>query len=65
MESTNIWTASSDHPGYRSKTIERGACTITILRPELDEAERQKREAHVKTVAENALASYIFKRRKA
>lgn len=61
MESLNTWAPSPEHEGYRVKTITRGACTITILRPELGEAERQKREARVKADAESALKSYIFK----
>ena len=61
MESMDTWAPSPENEGYRSKTITRGACTITILRPELGEEERRKREAHFKTVAENALNSYIFK----
>jgi hypothetical protein len=61
MENANEWAPSPDHPGYLCKTIHRNACTITILRPELGEKEKQKREAHVKTAAENALKSYIFK----
>lgn len=65
METSNTWAPSPDHPGYRYKTIQRGDCTITILRPELSEEERHKREAHVKTVTERALTSYIFKGRKA
>lgn len=63
MESTNTWAPSPEHPGYRCKTIQRGACTITILRPELGEEERHKREAHAKAVTERALASYIHKGR--
>ena len=61
MESTNTWAPSPEYEGYRFKTITKGACTITILRPELGEAERTKREAHLKAVAENALRHYIFK----
>ena len=64
MENTNTWAPSPEHPGYRYKTIQRGDCTIMILRPELSEAERQKREKHVKTVTERALATYIHKGRK-
>ena len=60
MESTNTWAPSPEHEGYRFKTITKGACTITILRPELTETERHKRETHTKTVAERALKNYIF-----
>ena len=65
MENIETWAPSPEHPGYRYKVIQRGACTITILRPELDDAERQKREAHAKAVTERALRSYIFNKRKA
>lgn len=61
MESLNTWAKSPEHEGYRFKTITKGACTIMILRPELSEAERKKREAHLKAAAENALKNYIFK----
>lgn len=60
MESTNTWAPSPDYEGYRFKTITKGACTITILRPELGEAEKNKRETHVKNVTERALKNYIF-----
>lgn len=57
----NEWTLSTEHPGYRCKTIERGNFTVTILRPELAPEERARREAHIKAVAENALKNYIYK----
>ena len=62
MESTNEWVDSPDHPGYREKVIKKGACTIRILRPILDEKEQAKREAHVKAVAERVLMDY-YKRK--
>ena len=61
MEISNTWAPSPEHEGYRCKTIQRGACTITILRPALGDADRHNREAHVKSVAERALAPYILK----
>lgn len=62
MESTNEWVDSPDHPGYKVKTIKKGACTIHILRPILDEKEKAKREAHLKAVAERVLTDY-YKRK--
>ena len=60
--STDNWTTSPEHPGYRIKTIQKGNCTIQILRPELDAKERTKREARAKAVAERVLRdSYIRK----
>ena len=61
MGSLNTWASSPEHEGYRFKTITKGACTITILRPELGEAERTRREAHLKAAAEKALKKYVFK----
>ena len=49
------WAPSTEHPGYRCKTIQRGDCTICILRPELEPEERRKREAHTQAVAERVL----------
>ena len=56
----NDWTISTEHPGYRCKTINCGACTVTIFRPELSEAERVKREKHVQAVAESTLKHYLI-----
>ena len=64
MTDTTEWVTSPEHPGYRVKIIQRGACTIQILRPELDAGERAKREAHVKAVAERVLRDY-YKRKEA
>ena len=55
------WQLSTEHPGYRYKTITCGNCTITVLRPELSRETREKVEKHVKTVAENTLKNYIKK----
>lgn len=62
MPNSSTWTASSDHPGYRCKTIQRGACTICVLRPELSGEEKRKREAHTQAVAERVLSQY-YKRK--
>lgn len=59
---TGTWTTSPDHPGYRCKTLQRGSCTIVILRPELSEEERKKREDHARAALERALRdNYIRK----
>lgn len=57
----STWTPSPDHPGYRTKVIERDGCTIELLRPDLPEEEAAKREKHAKSVMENALKNYIYK----
>lgn len=55
----NNWTTSAEHPGYRCKTITRGNFTVTVLKPNLDEAEKAKRERHLKEVAESTLKDII------
>ena len=62
MTNPNNWAESPDHPGYREKVIKKGACTIRILRPILDEKEQAKREAHVKAVAERVLSDYYIRK---
>lgn len=57
------WTPSTDHPGYRTKIIERNGITIEVLRPILTEEEAAKREKHAKGVIEQALKNYIYKER--
>ena len=52
---------SPDHPGYRSKIITCGSCTVEVLRPELAAEEATKREKHAKSVMESALKNYIYK----
>ena len=51
----NDWIESQTCPGYREKTIQRGAATIIIRRPILSAAEQAKREKH----ARNQLASVL------
>jgi hypothetical protein len=58
MTTPTEWVTPPDHPGYRVKVIQRGPCTIEILRPILDAEEQKKREAHLKAVAERTLRSY-------
>ena len=62
MEPTTEWVVAPDNPGYIMKEIKYGNCTIKIFRPELDQRERAKREAHLKAVAESVLSSY-YKRK--
>ena len=64
MTTPTEWAKSPEHPGYRVKVIERGNCTIQVLRPELDEKEQAKREAHLKTVAERTLSNYYKRKEK-
>ena len=47
--SNTQWEEDS-HPGYRTKTLKRGNCTIVVLRPILTEPERVKREREVENV---------------
>jgi hypothetical protein len=64
MLTPNDWAPSPDHPGYRVKVIQHGACTLEILRPELDEREQAKREAHLQAVAERVLSNYYIRKEK-
>ena len=60
----NGWTSSTEHPGYRCKTVKRGNYTVTVLRPELKPEERVKREAHARAVAERTIKDYILRKEK-
>lgn len=53
------WTPSQTCPGYREKTIQKGAVTIIIRRPVLDPAEQAKREKHAEAVLGRVLSDYI------
>lgn len=64
MTTQTEWAESPEHPGYRVKVIERGNCTIEILRPVLSGEEQMKREAHLKSVAERTLANYYKRKEK-
>lgn len=57
----STWTPSPDRPGYRTKVITHGNCTIEVLRPDLTADEAAKREKHAKSVMESALKNYIYK----
>ena len=67
MEYGPDWLDAPDKPGYKFKELKielknGGCCNVTIYRPILDDAERKKREDHLKRVAESVLASY-YKRK--
>lgn len=64
MSNPTEWAPSPEHPGYSVKIIERENFTIRILRPELDETERAKREARVKAAAERLLSNYYLRKEK-
>lgn len=46
MTTTDVWVEGIN-PGYRTKIIKIGNCTVEINRPILTDEERQKREAEV------------------
>lgn len=56
------WIVSDDCPGYRTKTIQHGSCTITICRPILDTAEQAKREKQTQAALERGLRDYILRK---
>ena len=55
----STWTQAPERPGYRRKVIQHGAATITIYRPELDEAEAAKATETTRTALESAMRAYI------
>ena len=56
------WVNSESCPGFREKTIKRGAATLIIRRPILDQVEQAKRERQVTASLEAATRSYIYRR---
>lgn len=64
MSTTTEWAPSPDHPGYTEKIVKKGNVTLHILRPELTDKERKKREAQIKVAAESALREYYRKEEK-
>lgn len=48
------------HPGYRTKVVRVGNCTVEINRPLLDAAEYAKREEQVKRALEG-FGKEVFK----
>ena len=57
------WTPSTSCPGYREKMIQRGAATIIIRRPILDQVEQAKVEKQTTIALESAMRSYIYRRK--
>ncbi len=57
------WTPSESCPGFREKTIKRGAATIIIRRPILTEAEKAKQESKTRAALEAAMRNYIYRRK--
>ena len=55
------WTTAPDRPGYRRKIIQRGAATIIIDRPELDEAEAAKALDRTRTALESAMREHYHR----
>lgn len=58
----NAWTVSETKPGYRTKTLQYGSCTIIINRPILEPEEQKRREQQVCRGVELGLRDY-FKRK--
>ena len=52
------WKPSETKPGYRTKTLQHGGCTIVINRPILTPEEQKKREDQVIRNVELALRNY-------
>lgn len=59
MNESSAWVRSPEHPGYRCKTVQHGACTILIRRPDLSEAEQKKREELVGIAIERTFKNHI------
>lgn len=57
------WTTET-RPGYRTKTIRRGPCTIIIHRPLLSKEEAAKRERQVQEAMEREMRGYINRKEK-
>jgi hypothetical protein len=51
------WTSTL--PGYRTKTIQHGSCTIIVHRPVLTEQERTKREKQIQDSLGRGLSEYL------
>lgn len=56
------WKPSETKPGYRSKILQHGNCTIIINRPILSPEEQKKQEDQVTKGVELALRHY-YKRK--
>lgn len=62
MEFSDAWKPATDRPGYMVKLVKGDGWTGEIYRPILDDAERKKREAQVKAVAERTLYNYYARK---
>ena len=58
----NDWIESQTCPGYREKTIQRGAVTIIVRRPILGAAEQAKREKHARDQLASVLSNHTRKK---
>lgn len=57
----NEWTPSVD-PAYLEKKIQKGAATIVILRPVVDDEEKIRRESKTRTTLEGVMRDYFHRR---
>ena len=55
------WTTDV-RPGYRTKTIQHGNCTIIVHRPILSDEERARREREVINAMETVMRGYVPKK---
>lgn len=55
------WTTDA-RPGYRSKTIKSGNCTIIIHRPVLTKEETAERERQVLSALEGSMRNYVLRK---
>ena len=55
------WTTGI-RPGYRTKTIQCGSCTVTVHRPILSDEERDWREREVIGALESVMRSQMRKK---
>ena len=58
----NGWVVSEEDPGYLTKTLQHGNCTIIINRPILDPAEQKKREQQLCRDLERGLQDYYARK---
>ena len=61
----NGWTISETDPGYATKTMQHGNCTIIVNRPILSPAEQKKREEEVAEGLARALRDYVWRKERA
>lgn len=52
------WTASAARPGYVTKVVQAGACTLVLHRPELSKEERARREKYTREALEPIMRDY-------